>query len=144
MLNVLTRRLAPLLGILLLSPALSRPAAAQGQVAVYCSILEEQCREGAAIFARQTGIKVNMIRRSTGETYAQIKAEANNPRGDVWWGGPAESHFQAADEGLLAEYRSPKLAELQDWAVKHAEKARYLSAGTYLGALGFGYNMQRS
>src|SRR5258708_3832503 len=64
------------------------PAAA-GQVTVYCSILEEQCREGASIFEKTTGIKVLMIRRSTGETYAQIKAEAANPKGDVWWCGPA-------------------------------------------------------
>jgi iron(III) transport system substrate-binding protein len=117
-------------------------AAAEGQVTVYCSILEEQCREGATIFEKETGIKVLMIRRSTGETYAQIKAEAANPKGDVWWGGPAESHLQAAEEGLLQEYKSPNLAELQTWAVKHAEKSKYMTAGTYLGALGFGYNTQ--
>ncbi|MBW0005849.1 MAG: hypothetical protein JO216_20460, partial [Hyphomicrobiales bacterium] len=63
------------------------PAAAEGQVTVYCSILEEQCREGAALFEKATGIKVLMIRRSTGETYAQVKAETANPKADVWWGG---------------------------------------------------------
>lgn len=120
----------------------SGPSAAQEQVTVYCSILEEQCREGAAIFQRETGTKVSMIRRSTGETYAQIKAEANNPKGDVWWGGPAESHIQAAEEGLLAPYKSLRLAELQDWAIKHAEKTKHMTAGTYLGALGFGYNTE--
>jgi iron(III) transport system substrate-binding protein len=116
--------------------------AATGQVTVYCSILEEQCREGASIFEKATGIKVLMIRRSTGETYTQIKAEATNPKGDVWWGGPAESHLQAAEEGLLQEYRSPKLADLQPWAVKHAENSKFMTAGTYLGALGFGYNTE--
>ena len=79
------------------------PAAAQGQVTVYCSILEEQCREGAAMFEKATGIKVAMVRKSTGEVYAQVKAEASNPRGDVWWGGPGQPHLQAADEGLLDE-----------------------------------------
>ena len=116
--------------------------AATGQVTVYCSILEEQCREGASIFEKATGIKVLMIRRSTGETYTQIKAEATNPKGDVWWGGPAESHLQAAEEGLLQEYRSPRLAELQPWAIRHAENSKYMTAGTYLGALGFGYNTE--
>ena len=57
------------------------PAAAQGEVTVYCSILEEQCREGATMFERSTGIKVAMVRKSTGEVYAQVKAEAGNPRG---------------------------------------------------------------
>jgi iron(III) transport system substrate-binding protein len=126
--------------LLLMVGSWAGAAFGQGQVTVYCSILEEQCREGAGIFQRDTGIKVQMIRRSTGETYAQIKAEANNPKGDVWWGGPAESHIQAAEEGLLAEYKSPRLAELQNWAVRHAERTRFMSAGTYLGVLGFGYN----
>lgn len=143
--TVAARRLVSLLAATALSVlAGGHPsrARAEGQVTVYCSILEEQCREGASIFERNTGIKVLMIRRSTGETYTQIKSEAANPKGDVWWGGPAESHLQAAEEGLLQEYRSPKLDELQPWAVKHAEKSHFMTAGTYLGALGFGYNTE--
>ncbi len=81
-----------------------------------------------------------MVRKSTGETYAQLKAEAANPRADVWWGGPGDPHLQAAEEGLLDEYKSPMLAELHDWAVRHAEQARWRTAGIYLGALGIGYN----
>jgi iron(III) transport system substrate-binding protein len=120
--------------------ALSAPAQAQGQITVYCSILEEQCRVGVAAFEKQTGVKVAMVRKSTGETYAQIKAEASNPKADVWWGGPGDPHLQAAEEGLLEEYKSPKLAELHDWAQRHSEQAKYRTAGIYLGALGFGYN----
>ena len=122
--------------------AYAGPAAAQGQVTVYCSILEEQCREGAAIFEKSTGIKVQMVRKSTGEVYAQVKAEASNPRGDVWWGGPGEPHLQAADEGLLDEYKSPKLPELHDWAQRHAEQSKFRTSGIYLGALGIGYNLE--
>lgn len=40
-----------------------------------------------AVFEKTTGIKVSMTRKSSGEIYAQIKAEAANPKGDVWWGG---------------------------------------------------------
>ncbi len=122
--------------------AYAGPAAAQGQVTVYCSILEEQCREGASIFEKATGIKVQMVRKSTGEVYAQVKAEASNPRGDVWWGGPGEPHLQAAEEGLLDEYKSPKLAELHDWAKRHAEQSKFRTSGIYLGALGIGYNLE--
>lgn len=117
------------------------PAAAQ-EVTVYCSILEEQCREGASMFEKSTGIKVAMIRKSTGEVYAQVKAEAGNPRGDVWWGGPGEPHLQAAEEGLLDEYKSPKLPELLDWAQRHAEQSKFRTNGIYLGALGIGYNTE--
>lgn len=110
------------------------------QLTVYCSILEEQCRAGAAMFEAATGIKVTMIRKSTGEVYAQVRAEANNPRGDVWWGGPGEGHLQAAAEGLLAPYQSPRLTELYDWARAYAEKSVYQTSAIYLGALGIGYN----
>ncbi|MFL5118589.1 MAG: iron ABC transporter substrate-binding protein, partial [Microvirga sp.] len=77
-----------LLASALIALAMSQPAWAQAPLTVYCSILEEQCRLGVAAFERQTGIKVAMVRKSTGETYAQLKAEAANPRADVWWGGP--------------------------------------------------------
>jgi len=115
-------------------------ASAQGAITVYCSIIDEQCRAGVAAFERASGIKVTMVRRGTGETYAQIRAEASNPRGDVWWGGPGDPHLQAADEGLLEEYKSPRLAELHPWAVRLAELSGYRTTGIYLGALGIGYN----
>jgi len=125
--------------LLALAPA---AASAQAPLTVYCSILDEQCRAGVAAFERATGIKVTMVRKSTGETYAQIRAEASNPRADVWWGGPADPHMQAADEGLLEEYKSPKLAELHPWAITLAQQSKYRTSGIYLGALGIGYNTE--
>ena len=53
-----------------------------------------------------------MTRKSSGETFAQIKAERRNPKGDVWWGGTGDPHLQAAEEGLTQEYKSPRLPEL--------------------------------
>lgn len=125
---------------MLASALLTGTASAQAQITLYCSILEEQCREGANIFERETGIKVQMVRKSTGEVYAQVKAEATNPRGDVWWGGPGEPHLQAGEEGLLEAYRSPRLSELHPWAIRHAEQSQFRTSGIYLGALGIGYN----
>src|SRR3546814_8100122 len=81
-----------------------------------------------------------MTRKSSGETFAQIKAEASNPRGDVWWGGTGDPHLQAAEEGLTEEYKSPMLAELLPWAQSQAEASGYKTVGIYAGALGFGYN----
>ena len=101
------------------------PAHAQSTITVYCSILEEQCREGVAMFERANpGTKVQMVRKSTGEAYAQIKAEATNPKADVWWGGPAEPHLQAGEEGLLDTYKSPALASIHDWAQRLAEQSK--------------------
>jgi iron(III) transport system substrate-binding protein len=119
------------------SPA---PAAAESTLTVYCSVQEEWCREMVTAFERDSGIKVAMTRKSAGETYAQIKAEAANPRGDIWWGGTGDPHQQAAEEGLTLEYKSPMLDQLQDWAVRYAEASKFRTVGIYSGALGFGYN----
>ncbi len=114
--------------------------AQSGELVLYCSVNEEWCREISEAFSRETGINVLMTRRSSGETYAQIRAEAEQPRGDVWWGGTGDPHLQAAQEGLTEEYRSPVLDELQDWAVRQAETSGFRTVGIYAGALGFGYN----
>jgi iron(III) transport system substrate-binding protein len=119
----------------------TQAAHAQQSLTVYCSILEEQCREGVALFERQTGVKVSMVRKSTGEAYAQIKSEAQNPRADVWWGGPAEPHLQAGEEGLLEAYKSPALTGLHAWASALSEQNKGRSTGIYLGALGIAYNV---
>src|SRR5438046_6075847 len=101
--------------------ALPLAAAAQGEVVVYCTVQEEWCRPMVAAFEKATGIKVLMTRNSSGEYYAQVKAEAANPRGDIWWDGTGDPHLQAAEDGLTEPYKSPRLADLQDWAVRQAE-----------------------
>lgn len=122
-----------------LMPAMEARAQS-GELVLYCSVGEEWCRVMAEAFSRETDINVLMTRRSSGETYAQIRAEAEQPRGDVWWGGTGDPHLQAAQEGLTEEYRSPMLDELQDWAVRQAETSGFRTVGIYAGALGFGYN----
>jgi iron(III) transport system substrate-binding protein len=120
--------------------ALASPARAQGQLVIYCGVQEEWCRAMVNGFERETGIKVSMTRKSAGEILAQLKAEAQNPRADVWWGGTGDPHLQASEEGLTVEYKSPGLADLQDWAVRQWEQSKGRSVGIYSGALGFGFN----
>src|SRR5215207_2576518 len=115
-------------------------ASAQGSLVLYCAVQEEWCRAAVTAFERETGVKVAMTRKSSGEVYAQVKAEASNPRADIWWGGTGDPHMQAAEEGLVEEYKSPKLAELHDWAVTQWEQSKGRAVGIYSGALGFGYN----
>lgn len=83
---------------------------------VYCSVNEEWCRAAAVAFEQKTGIHVDMTRQSAGETYARVRAEKNNPRGDVWYCGTGDPHLQAASEGLTVVYQSPQLGQLHDWA----------------------------
>ncbi len=116
------------------------PAQAQGALTLYCSVQEELCRAIVTSFEKETGIKVAMTRKSSGETYAQVKAEASNPKGDIWWGGTGDPHQQAASEGLTEVYKSPNMSQLHDWAVKQWEQTKGGTVGVYSGALGFGYN----
>jgi iron(III) transport system substrate-binding protein len=115
-------------------------ARAEGTLVMYCGVNEEWCRAAASAFEGQTGIHVDMTRQSAGEVYARVRAEKDNPRGDVWYGGTGDPHLQAAAEGLTEEYRSPLLPQLQDWAQNQAKNGQYRTVGLYVGVLGFGYN----
>src|SRR5687768_16975650 len=95
---------------------LGGPAAAQGNLVVYCSPQEEWCQLMVNEFQKATGINVSMTRKSSGETFAQIQAEAANPQGDIWWGGTGDPHLQAAEEDLTVPYTSSNMGELHDWA----------------------------
>src|SRR5437868_3458490 len=79
------------------------PVSAQGQLNVYCSVQVEWCQAIATNFQRETGITVNMTQKGSGETLAQIRAEA---RGDVWFGGTGDPHLILAEAGLSVEYKS--------------------------------------
>jgi iron(III) transport system substrate-binding protein len=135
-----TRSLLGLAGAALLTALYGVPAQAQGNLTVYCSVQEEWCQAMVNAFQKETGITVSMTRKSSGETFAQVQAEAANPRGDIWWGGTGDPHLQAAEEGLTDEYDSPMLGKLHDWAVRQHETGKKRTVGIYLGALGYGYN----
>jgi iron(III) transport system substrate-binding protein len=117
-------------------------ASAQGRLNLYCSVQEDWCQLMQTEFEKATGVRVAMTRKSSGETYAQIKAEKDNPRGDVWWGGTGDPHLQAAEENLTAAYESPRMKEMQDWSVQQWKTGRQRTVGIYAGALGFGFNTE--
>jgi iron(III) transport system substrate-binding protein len=118
------------------------PAQAQSQLNVICSVQAEWCNLAAVEFEKETGIRVSMTLKGSGESMAQIAAEKANPKLDVWFGGTGDPHLQAAEQGLTEEYKSPQLAQLQPWAQKQAEQAKYKTVGIYLGVLGLGYNTE--
>lgn len=131
------------LAIASVSALLALPVAADADdLTLYCSPQIEWCNLMVEAFTKETGIDVAMTRKSSGETFAQIKAEARNPRGDVWWGGTGDPHLQAAEEGLTEEYVSPQFDELHPWAKRQAEAANNRTVGIYAGALGIGYNTE--
>lgn len=137
---MIRRNLTPFLLALALAVV---PGLARAQLNMYCSSPNTAWCQGMAIgFEKATGTRVSVIQKATGEMFAQIKAERANPKGDVWWAGPADSYLQAAEDGLLEEYRSANLIELYDWARQITKASAGRVAGVYGGILALGYNTE--
>ena len=75
-------------------------AQAAGDLNLICSADVVICEQMKNSFEKEHDIKVNMVRLSSGETYAKIRAEARNPKTDIWWAGTGDPHLQAAAENL--------------------------------------------
>lgn len=118
-------------------------AGAQGQLNLYCSSPNTAWCQGMAVgFEKATGTRVAVVQKATGEMFAQVKAEAANPKGDIWWAGAADAYLQAAEEGLLDEYRSPNVAQLYDWAQRITALSKGRVSGVYGGIIALGYNTE--
>ncbi|MDM0031591.1 ABC transporter substrate-binding protein [Variovorax sp. J22P271] len=117
-------------------------AASAQTVNVICSVQAEWCNMIATVYARTTGVKLNMSLKGSGEALAQLIAEKENPKTDVWFGGTGDPHLQAAESGLTLEYKSPSLPQLYPWAQQQAQQSGWKTVGIYSGPLGFGYNTE--
>jgi hypothetical protein len=120
--------------------ALPLPGLAADQLNVLCASDNDWCELMRNTFQKETGIEVSMVRKSAGEIFAQIRAEASNPKTDIWWAGTGDPHLQAANSGYTEVYKSPQLDQLQPWAQEQARISGYRTVGVYMGLLGVGYN----
>lgn len=128
------------LGALALSAVLGTHAMAQ-ELNVVCSNEQDWCDLMAQSFQKDTGINVAMVRKSTGEVLAQIRAEAGNPKIDVWWGGTGDPHLIAAAEDLT-EPSEVDTSGLLGWARNLAEISGGKTIGVHAGALAVTYNRE--
>jgi iron(III) transport system substrate-binding protein len=117
-------------------------AQSAGTVNVICSVQAEWCNLMSTVYAKTTGTKVNMSLKGSGEALAQIIAERENPKTDVWFGGTGDPHLQAAEQNLTLEYKSTTLPQLHAFAQDQAKQSNYKTVGIYSGPLGFGYNTE--
>jgi iron(III) transport system substrate-binding protein len=117
-------------------------AHAQGTVNALCSTDAGWCEAAAAEFSRATGIRVLQAHKGTGEIGAQLRAEAANPKTDIWWGGTGDPFLQAAEEGLLEAYRPAYMNDLYDWSVRQYAMSGNRVGGFYTSAMGFGFNTE--
>ncbi|GAB4406390.1 MAG: ABC transporter substrate-binding protein [Rhodoferax sp.] len=109
---------------------------------IICSVQAEWCNMIGTVYGKTTGTKVNISMKGSGEALAQLIAEKDNPKTDVWFGGTGDPHLQAAELGLSLEYKSPSLGQLHPWAQQQAQQSKYRTVGIYSGPLGFGYNTE--
>ncbi len=121
---------------------LSLGAMAQGQVNIICSVQAEWCNMIGTVYGKTTGTKVNISMKGSGEALAQLIAEKDNPKTDIWFGGTGDPHLQAAEQNLTLEYKSPTYAQLYPWAQAQADQSKFKTVGIYSGPLGFGYNTE--
>jgi iron(III) transport system substrate-binding protein len=116
---------------------------AQAQtVNVLCSVQAEWCSMMGTVYGRTTGVKINIAMKGSGEALAQLIAEKENPKTDVWFGGTGDPHLQAAEQNLTLEYKSASLSQLHAWAQQQAQQSGFKTVGIYSGPLGFGYNSE--
>ena len=144
--NLVVKKLiakGPVFKLLLGAAALTGAAWAQAQtVNVICSVQAEWCNMIGTVYARTTGTKINISMKGSGEALAQLIAEKDNPKTDIWFGGTGDPHLQAAEQGLSLEYKSPAMTQLYPWAQQQAEQSGFKTVGIYSGPLGFGYNTE--
>lgn len=77
-----------------------------GEITAYTSLEEDDAKVYLKAFAKAVpGIKVNLLRLSTGDLGARMLAEASNPRHDVIWGWAVTQMVDPRIMGMLESYR---------------------------------------
>ena len=136
------KTIANLVGFALAAGLFVSSHAQTGVVNAICSTDQSWCELAAQEFTRATGVRVLQTRKPTGEALAQLRAEAANPKTDVWWGGTGDPFLQAAEVGLLEPYRPAYINDLHGWSVRQYAMTQNMVGGFYTSAIGFGWNTE--
>lgn len=116
-----------------------QPAPPQSKnLTLYTALNENEIGTYFKGFEDATGIKVNFVRLSAGEILTRLKAEKDNPKSSLVFGGPSDTFIAMAKEGLLEPYKSPESATVP---AQFIDKEGFWSP-LYIGILGFGTNTQ--
>ena len=136
------KTIANLVGFALAAGLFVSSHAQTGVVNAICSTDQSWCELAAQEFTRATGVRVLQTRKPTGEALAQLRAEAANPKTDVWWGGTGDPFLQAAEVGLLEPYRPAYINDLHGWSVRQYAMTQNMVGGFYTSAIRFGWNTE--
>lgn len=103
------RRVLVLASLALLAAA---PAWAADTLNAYSIWPENWAKPMFEEFEKATGIHVNFVRFSSGEALTRVIAEKGNPRVDLLFGGPVETHAAGIKEGIFEPYKPPAFSAL--------------------------------
>ena len=109
-------------------------AAAAEEVNVYSSNMQALNELAASEFQKATGIKANMVYSGSGVALKRMRAEKDNPQGDIFWGISKVVLMSNVD--LLEPYKSKYF----DLIMPEFRDPQYRWIGTNLQILVFMYN----
>ncbi|MDI9370017.1 MAG: ABC transporter substrate-binding protein [Synergistaceae bacterium] len=115
-------------------------AAAAETVTVYTTLEEMHAKELFDAYEKETGIKVDWVRLTSGEAVARLEAEKATPRVSIWVGGVGTLHIDAKNKGLTAPYNSRAASSIPE---KFRDPEQYW-IGLYVGPIAFGMNIDRA
>ena len=90
--------------LIAISAALLAGGVSAAELNVYSVMPEKFASKIFAEFTKDTGIRVNFLRFSSGEALARLTAEKNNPQVDLMFGGPADTYAAGVKEGIYEAY----------------------------------------
>ena len=120
-------------------PVAQSAAKGPGKLNVLASPQLDWIQAQTKAFSDKYKIETNFVRKSGGESLAQLRAEGSNPSFDVWWGSPIDSFIAAENDGMLENYVPPTAAELP---AKYKDEAGAWH-GIYVGSIGWAINTNR-
>jgi len=117
------------------------PTPVGGELVLYACLFDpDKLQVLFETFEDKYGVKVTCLDMSSGEALERIRAEKDNPQGDVLFGTTNLSHVNLAAEGLTQPYKGVGWNLLPDGALKDPE-GRW--TGFYYGVIGFACSPER-
>lgn len=119
--------------------------AAPAKLHALTALLEDEATVYATAFENRTGIRLELVRKSTGVILALLRnlvsarEDGDAMPVDLIFGGPADTYVVAAREGFLSSYKSQQSNHIPPGY----RDPDGMWAGIYLGIIGFAYNPGR-
>jgi iron(III) transport system substrate-binding protein len=86
----------------------------KGEIDVYTHNDSEEMQDMVEGLEEETGIKLNVLRTSSGEGWSRMQSEAPDFGADMQWGMLHSIALRAEDEGYLESYDSPEWEDVPD------------------------------